>query len=182
VGFERRASIFAPTAADNPELANQLRALLEFTQEIELKAPNAAAATAAADDFVRGDDNMKIHRQLFVASALLDKKLALSKVLELAKAASANADAAAETSYAAGAVLASELYESRMIANARGEFIRVPDIPRQTISAILRGRIEEISGWGLYEMDNPGEAIVHLRRAVSVMPADSSWWRSSVGR
>src|SRR5205807_573154 len=121
------------------------------------KTPSAAVATAVADRFVRSDDDMKIHRELFAASSLLDKKIALPKVLELTKAAAANADAAADGPNAAGAVMANELYESRSIANARGEFIRVPDVPRQTVSAILRGRIEEISGWGHYEMDRPDD-------------------------
>src|SRR6185295_18538348 len=90
VGFERRASIFAPTAADNPENAAQLKALLEFKQELGSPAPKPEIAINAADDFIRGDDKMKVHRQIFAASELLEKKVALPKVLEIAKAASPN--------------------------------------------------------------------------------------------
>ena len=70
----------------------------------------------------------------------------------------------------ATAVMASELYENRMIAAARGQYINVPSVPKQTLSSILRGRIEEIDGWTLYQMDDAAQAVVHLKRAVGVLP------------
>jgi hypothetical protein len=48
----------------------------------------------------------------------------------------------------AAAVLADELYQSRQLAIARNELIIVPDVPRQTLSNILRGRIEDITRLG----------------------------------
>jgi hypothetical protein len=62
----------------------------------------------------------------------------------------------------------------------RNELIRVPDVSRSTLSSILRGRIEEIAGWALYYQNNAPEAVIRLRRAVSVMPDKSAWWRSSM--
>ena len=44
------------------------------------------------------------------------------------------------------AVMASELYESRTIAAARGDYISVPAVPKTILSSILRGRVEEING------------------------------------
>ena len=182
VGFERRASIFAPTAADDPENAARLTALLVLKQELDAVEPKGEAAAKAADDFVRGDDKMTVHRQIYAASLLLDKKIALPKVLEFAKAAAANVEAGLDIPNASVAVMASELYENRAIAAARGEYIIVPDVPRPTLSAILRGRIEDLNGWARYQMDDPAEAVVRLKRAVGVLPVDSAWWKTAEWR
>ncbi len=182
IGPERRASIFAPTAADDPENAARLMALLELKQQLDAAEPKADALAAAADAFIRGDDKMKIHRQIFAATQMLDKKIALPKVVEIAKATVENVEAGLDAPSATAAVLASELYEARAIAITRGEYLTVPDVSRFTLSAILRGRVEEINGWALYEMDNPAESVLRLRRAVSVLPVDSAWWRSGMWR
>ncbi len=182
IGAERKASLFTPTAADNADSAAQLKALLEFEQELKSSEPKTDVAAAAADDFVRGDDKMKLHRQIFAASELLEKKVALSKVIEITKAAPSNLDAGLEVADPAAAVMAGELYGERSVAAARGEYVNIPQVPRPTLSAVLRGRIEEISGWAFFHMDDPAEAIVHLKRAVGVLPANSAWWRSSTWR
>lgn len=180
VAFERRASIFAPTAADDAENAGRLRALLEFSNAV--KTADAAAVATAADKFVGAggvDDKMKAHRQLFAASQLLEKRLAPQKVLDHAKAAIASVDAGLDAPDAASAVMADELYRTRTIAATRDEYIQLPFIPRATLSAILRGRIEEISGGALMMLENGPEAVIRLKRAVSVLPVGSAWWRSS---
>ncbi|HVF30660.1 MAG TPA: hypothetical protein VNA22_06795, partial [Pyrinomonadaceae bacterium] len=61
-------------------------------------------------------------------------------------------------------------------------YMAIPEVPKQTLSAILRGRVEEITGWALYQQNNFPEAVVRLRRAISVMPDKSAWWRSSMWR
>ncbi len=182
VGFERRASIFAPTAADDPYNAAKLTALLDLKQNLVAAEPNAEAIAKAADEFVSGDDKMKVHRQIYAANLLLDKKIALAKVVEIAKAATGNVDAGLDVPNPSIAVMASELYESRTIAAAKGEYIVVPNVERLTLAAIIRGRIEDINGWALYEMDNPTESVVRLKRAVGVLPIDSAWWRTSMWR
>lgn len=182
VGFERRASIFAPMAADDPVNAEKLKTLLEFKQELAASEPKSENAANAADNFIQGDDKMKVHRQIFVASELLEKKIALPKVLEIVKAAPSNLDAGLEIPDPATAIMASELYENRMLAAARGQYVNVPPVPKQTLSSVLRGRIEEISGWAFYQLDDAAQAAVHLKRAVGVLPVDSAWWRSSMWR
>ncbi len=182
IGYERRASIFAPTAADSPENAAKLTALLEIKQQLDSAELKAETLGKAVDDFIRGDDKMRVHRQLFAAAQLLDKRLLLPKVLELTKTAVSGVDAGLDISAPSGAVMASELYESRSIAITKGEYITLPDVPRQTLSAIMRGRIEEIAGWALYQTDANDDAIVRLKRAVGVLPGDSAWWRSSTWR
>lgn len=182
VGFERRASIHAPTAADSPENAARLTALLELKQQLDAADAQPDAIAKAADDFIRGDDTMKVHRQIFVASRMLDKQVALPKVVEITKAAVQHVTAGLDDPNAAVAVTASELYEPRAIAAMRGEYVDVPSIPRMTLSAVIRGQIEEISGWALFQMADANEAVVRLRRAVAVLPQNSAWWRSSTWR
>lgn len=182
IGIERRASLFTPKAADSSDNANQLKALLEFSQELGSTSPKSDSTVAAAENFMQGDDNMKLHRQIFVASELLDKKVALSKVVEITKAAQTNLEKGLDVADPATAVMATELYEDRSIALANGRYVSVPNVPRLTLSVVLRGRIEEIAGWASFQLDDPGQAVVHLKRAVGILPTDSAWWRSSTWR
>ena len=182
IAYERRASIFESGSADNPENAAKLKLLFEISQKLDAEAPDEAELSALTDEFVKGEDKMKLHRQMYSATLLLQKNVALPKVLELVKSAIGNADAGLEVSTPAAAVMASELYESRTIAFAKNEIIVVPEVPRQTLSAILRGRIEELTGWTLYQQKSYPEAVIRLRRAISVLPDKSAWWRSSMWR
>ena len=182
VAYERRASIFEPVAEGESERAMRLKALLDLSQKINVDTPDETAVALAADEFASGTDKMRVHRQLFAANALLRKKVALQKALELTAAATGHSDDGLDVPSPGAAVMASELYDSRTLAFSRNEYILVPEVPRQTLSAILRGNIEEITGWSLYQQNNFPEAIIRLKRAVSVMPADSSWWRSSMWR
>ncbi len=182
LALERRASIFQPAAANSAETADRLKTLLDLQQKLDASPDDDAIVAQAADEFVRGDDRMKLHRQLYAANRLLDKRANLPKVLELTKAAVGGVNAALDVPNPAAAVLADELYESRKLANTRGELIIVPEVSRQTLSNILRGRIEDISGWALFQEKKPADAVTRLKRAVSVLPAKSSWWRNSMWR
>lgn len=178
---ERRASILQPTPADDLENSARLRILFEITKKLGTS-PDETEITALADEFVRGDDKMKLHRQLYMANVLLQKNVALDKAAEFVKASVGNVEAGLDVSAPGAAVMASELYESRTIAFSRNEVLVIPEVPRQTLSAILRGRIEELAGWTLYQQKNYPDAVVRLRRAISVLPEKSAWWRSSVWR
>ncbi len=178
---ERRASIFEPTAADNPENADKLKALLDFYQKVNAD-PNDETINARADEFIKGDDKMKMHRQLFAAGIMLNKKSNLPKVLELTKAAVGGVENGLNVANPAAAVLADELYDSRQLANARGEIILVPEVSKQTLSNVVRGRIEDLAGWALFQSGKPADAAIRLKRAVSILPAKSSWWRDSQWR
>ncbi len=177
---ERRASIFQPAAADDPVSAERLRRLLELDQSLE--SGDASVAASAAVAFAGGSDNMKLHRELYAASRLLEKQVALETVSELTAAALGGADASLDVDSPNSAVMASELYESRKLAAAKGEMILVPEVPRQTLSAIVRGRIEELAGAALFYQNNAPAAVVRLKRAVSVLPVNSAWWRSGMWR
>ncbi len=182
LSLERQASIFEPLSADSANEAEKLKKLLKFAQKLEAKDSTESEIIAAADEFISGGDKMKTHRQIFVANQLLDNKKALPKVLEITKEATKGVDAALEVESPSAAVLADELYESRQIAFKRGAAIIVPQIPRQTLASIIRGRIEEISGWALFRQNETNEASVRLKRAISILPKGSSYLRSTMWR
>jgi tetratricopeptide (TPR) repeat protein len=178
VAAERQASIFEPLGGEDAATGEKLKSLLSFAQAIN--GGDADAAAAAADSFAAGSDPLRIHRELYAADSLLQKRLAAKKALELSRAAVGGADGGLDVADPTSAVMASELYQSRAIAFARNEFVAAPPLPRQTLSAILRGRIEHLIGSSLLEQGDPAEAGVRLRRAVSVLPEKSAWWRSAM--
>lgn len=179
---ERRAAIFEPLAADSPENAERLKSLLALTQAIDAPAADDRAISQAADAFIGGGDQMTLHRQLFVARQLLEKRKNIPKAAEIAQSAVGRSDAALDVPNASAAVLADALYDLRYAAALKNSVVVVPEIPRPTLSAILRGEIEEMLGWTAYQQNSPNDAVIHLKRAVSVLPVNSSFWRSSLWR
>jgi tetratricopeptide (TPR) repeat protein len=177
--LERKASIFTPKSADTKEMAEKLKSLLSFSQKISDEKATDEELSKVADEFVKGDDKMKTHRQLYAASRLLDARKDFSKVLELTQGAVKGVDQSLEISNPAAAVLSDDLIESRAIAMSRDEVVVIPDIPKQTLSRIVRGRIEELTATALYQQDKPQEAVARFKRAVSILPEKSAWWRSS---
>jgi tetratricopeptide (TPR) repeat protein len=79
LSLERRVGLFETQAADSEENAAKLKALLAFNQRLEAKDVAEEDLAQAAEEFARGSDNMRLHRQLFAASRLLQKKTALPK-------------------------------------------------------------------------------------------------------
>jgi tetratricopeptide (TPR) repeat protein len=177
---ERLASIFQITPADNAENAERLKNLLSFWQKFNVEKPSEAELLPTIDEFVKGNDSAKAFREIFIASRLLQKKVALAKGLELVQSASNGIDVAFKSPNATTSVLADELIEPRTVAISRQSLISVPNVPPQTLSNILRGRIEEISGRILLQQDKKADAVVRLRRAVGILPEQSAWWRSAV--
>lgn len=179
---ERKASIFEPRSADQAEISSQLASLLAFDQAVNGAAPDADAAAATATKFAGASDTMQLHRQLYAASVLLEKRVAPAASLELTRAAMSRVDDGIGVPQSSAAVMAAELYDARRSAFLVDQFVIVPVIPKPTLSAIVRGRIEETAGWALFEQQNYAEAEVRLKRAITVLPADSAWWRSSMWR
>lgn len=177
---ERRASIFAPVAADSAENADRLRSLLELDTALSNEKPNDADAASAADKFANGTDNMSIHRKLYAANALMDKNVGTDAALEMARsAASMGADKSLDVANPGAAVMASELYEARAVTFARNDFLLIPDVPKQTLSALMRGRLEDTQGQALLKQGKGEEAETRFRRALTVFPKDSAWWRGA---
>jgi tetratricopeptide (TPR) repeat protein len=179
---ERRASIFQPNAAESESNARMLRGLLALTIALESPAgPNRESdALAGAQEFADGQDAMRVYRQLYAASRLLAHGLGTQKVLELTEAAPAGVEAGLDLPVASVAVLADELAEIRASAIAAGDTPDFPTVDRGILSKIIRGNIEDLAGWALFNRNQNDEAIVRLRRAVNVLPINSAWAREAL--
>ena len=180
---ERRASIFQFEAADSEANARMLKALLAFSAALgDQGAASGEAAAEAAREFAAGTDAMRAFRQLYAADRLLRRGVALATVLELTAGARARVEEALDTPAATAAVLAEELRDARADAIARGGTLHIPSIPRNVLSNILRGRVEELTGWALFNQGKADESVAALRRAVSVLPENSVYWRGAQWR
>lgn len=182
---ERRAGLFQSAAADTEANARMLKGLLAFSSAMNAPGGRDAIkesdAVAAAKEFTAGDDAMRVFRQLYAAGRLQRAKLASQTGLELTEGATSGVDAAVDSPAATVATLADELRTARARAIASGTNPdAVPDVPRNVLANILRGRIEDITGWTFFNQDKPKEAVEHLQRAVSVLPEASIYWRTAL--
>lgn len=179
---ERRAAIFQNKTADTDANAKMLKALLAFTSALNAEGRSAAEDELAtfAQEFVAGEDPMRTYRQVYVASKFLKKGVALSTVLDLMESATTGVEAALNVPAATVAVQAEELADTRAGSLSRGTTPSVPDAPRTALSGLLRGKIEDIAGLALFNLDKPDEAVLRFRRAVSSAPEGTPLWRSSM--
>ena len=177
---ERRAAIFQSTAADSEANAKVLKQLLVFTVLSNQEKPNEKSLVAAAKAFASGNDPAQVHRQLYAASRLLQKGVGFSAAHELAEAARVTADAGLSVPEVTLAVQADEYRDIRARAIANGGTPDVVEAPRNVLSNLMRGRIEDISGWALFNQDKPEEAVDHLQRAANVLPARTPGWRTTM--
>jgi tetratricopeptide (TPR) repeat protein len=178
---ERQASIFQMKAADSTLNASRLKALVAFSDALAPGADgqkiDAEQATAAATAFAAGDDSMRVYRQLYAASRLLRYNVGLRTALELVQEAKKAADEGLNVTMVALAVQADEFREPRARAISAGTIPNVADAPRTVMSSILKGRIEDLNGWILFNDDKVPEAIEHLKLAESTLPVGTPAWR-----
>lgn len=181
---ERRASIFQATPIETETNARSLRALLAFNLAMgeagKRETIREREALTAAQEFAAGEDAMRAYRQLYVAERLLRAGITSQAVLDFAEAATSGVDAAVDLPVASVATLAEELYGTRLQAITAGRTPSVPEVERSTRANIMRGRIEEIAGWTLYNQDKATASVERLRRAASLLPENSTWWRTSL--
>lgn len=179
---ERRAAIFQNKTADSDANGKMLKALLAFSNALnaERRSPAEDELATLAQEFVAGEDPMRTYRQVYVASKFLKKGVALSLVLDLMESATTGVEAALNVPAATVAVQAEELADTRAGSLSRGTTPAVPDAPRTALSGLLRGKIEDIAGLALFNLDKPDEAVLRLRRAVSTSPEGTPLWRSSM--
>lgn len=180
---ERRASIFQSVAADTENNAKVLKALLVFAAAInpENGAPiHEASATAAAKEFASGEDAARVHRQLYAAARLLQRGVGFQTAYELAEAARSSAEAGMSVPALTLAVQADEYRGIRARAIAAGGTPDIPDAPRNVLSNLLRGRIEDTAGWARFNQDKLDEAADHLKRAVTILPEGTPAARTSL--
>lgn len=176
---ERQGSIFQFAAADTPANARILKALLAFTIASGAAEPDERVLAAAGKEFASGDDEMRVYRQIYVATRLLRAGKALDTARELLDASRSAADAGLAIPAVTIAVQADELREIRSRAIATGGTPNIAEAPRNVLSNILRGRIEDLTGWVLFNQDKAAEAVEPLRRAVNVLPEGTPAWRTA---
>ncbi len=179
---ERRAAIFQMQTADTEANAKMLKGLMAFAAAIdsEGRPPADDQLTALAQDFITGDDPMRVYRQIYIANKFLRKGIAYATVLDLMDSATAGVDAALNVPGATVAVQADELADARARALVQGATPDVPDAPAAALSGLLRGKIEDIAGMALLNLDKPADAVARLRRSVSVSPMGTPLWRSAM--
>jgi tetratricopeptide (TPR) repeat protein/uncharacterized membrane protein YgcG len=180
---ERRASIFQAKAADTNANARMLKALLSFTQAISSGSDgkiDEAGAVTAAREFADGTDDLRAYRQLYAADRLLKSGVGFGAAKELADAARSGVDAAILSPVATIAVQADELHDIRARSIAAGGTPDMPEAPRNVLANLLRGRIEDVSGWASFNQDQTSEAIKHLRLAIGITPEGTPLWRAAV--
>lgn len=180
---ERRASIYQTSAADTPANSKMLKNLLaldsSLTTASDTEKVDDTLVANAAREFSSGNDPMRAYRQLYAASRLLRKTVALPTALELANDAKKELDVALDLAVATSAVQADELRGLRAQAIAVGDVPSIADAPRSDLSKIMRGRIEDLTGWILFNQDKYPEAIEHLRLAADTLPNGTPSWRSA---
>lgn len=177
---ERRASIYQKTAADTPANAKTLKALMSFNAAISAEKVDESAAIATAREFASGTDSMRAFRQLYAASRLLRRNVAMPTVLELASEARKATDEALKIPTATMAVQADEFTALRARAIAAGNVPDVAEAPADVLAKILNGRIEDLIGWALLDQGKHEEAIAHLKQAAQTLPAGTPSWRTAL--
>lgn len=180
---ERRAGIFQPRSADTPENAKLMKALLAFNFAItpaDGGKLDEAAAVAAAQEFASGTDNMRAFRQLYAASRLSRYGIGTPTVLELVAAARKASDDALNAPMLTMAVQADEFRDLRARAIASGSIPDVADAPRNVLTNILKGRIEDLEGWALFSQEKYTDAIDHLKQAAAILPVNTPAWRGAL--
>lgn len=177
---ERRASIFQSASPDTESNAKLLKDLLTFAAVIRSETVNEPAAISAAKQFASGDDAGRVHRQLYAASRLLQKGIGFQTAFDLAEAARTSAEAGMTVPELTLAVQADEYREHRARAIAQGGTPDIQEAPRNVLSNLLRGRIEDISGWALFNQDKLAEAVEHLKRAANILPEGTPAWRTAL--
>jgi tetratricopeptide (TPR) repeat protein len=205
---ERRASVSQPTSPDTPANARMLKGLLKLYLATADRSSNVRSNNAkedakpssvellksATDEFVsHGAEAMRAFRQIYAAARLAKynattttatpdaamQNATWQTVLEATDAAMSGVEAALNLPVATVAVVADELRDVRARANASGASTNAPDLPRTVLSNIMRGRVEDLAGWALFNQGKTAEAVVRLRRATSVLPPDSPWSRTA---
>ncbi|MFL6283239.1 MAG: tetratricopeptide repeat protein [Pyrinomonadaceae bacterium] len=178
---ERRASLAQFAGASGADEARVLKGLLALRQATGEGASDERAAADAARDFASGNDEMRTYRNVYAASRLERSGFAAGAALERAESAIGGVEAALDLPHAPVALFA----ETNEVRALRREVVE-QDVPlnmvgvqRDVLSKVLRGRIEELAGWALFKQGQTAEAAVRLRRAVSVLPESTEWWRAA---
>ena len=180
---ERRAGFYQATSADTAASAKTMKALLAFHGAItvpEGEKINEAAAVAAAKEFASGTDSMRVFRQTYAASRLIRYSIGLDTALELIAEAKKAADDGLKIPLLTMAVQADEYRDLRARSIAVGNVPDVGEAPADVMANILKGRLEDLHGWALFNQEKYTDAITHLKQAAETIPAETPAWRTAL--
>jgi tetratricopeptide (TPR) repeat protein len=181
---ERRAGIYQSTSADSAANARAMKALLAFnvaiTPATEGAKINETDAAAAAQEFASGNDSMRAFRAMYAASRLVRNGVGIATALDLIADARKASDEALKVPVLTMAVQADEFRELRARSIAAGNVPDVADAPREVLASILKGRLEDLQGWALFNQEKYPEAITHLKQAAEILPAETPAWRAAL--
>lgn len=177
---ERRASIYQKTGADSATNAKALKALLTFNTAVTAEKIDESVAVAAAREFASGTDNMRAFRQLYAASRLLRYGVGMETVLVLAEEARKASEEALAVPSLTMAVQADEFRDLRARAISSGNVPDVAEAPHSVLTNILKGRIDDLSGWALFNQQKYLDATTHLKKAAETLPAGTPSWRTAL--
>src|SRR6185503_11391900 len=170
-----------PDTAANAKL---MKALLAFNAAItpatEGEKINESNAVAAAKEFASGDDSMRAFRQIYAASRLLRNGVGTDAVLELVVEARKASDEALKVPVLTLAVQADEFRDMRARSISAGVVPDVSDAPQSVMANILKGKLEDLHGWALFNQEKHAEAITHLKQAAEILPAETPAWRTAL--
>ena len=180
---ERRAGLYQATAADSADNAKIMKALLAFSAAItvpEGEKINEAAAVAAAKELTSGTDGMRAFRQVYAASRLIRYGVGLDTAIDLIADAKKATDDALKVPVLTMAVQADEYRDLRARSIAAGNVPDVGDAPPEVMANILKGRLEDLHGWALFNQEKYTDAITHLKQASEILPAETPAWRTAL--
>lgn len=182
IALERRAVVLDSMSDPDPIIESRLKSLMFFVKAISSESPDISAVLRHGRDFVEGDDAMRLHREIFIAGRMLQRNIAVEESLAILRSAVPRVDDALKNPLSAPATLADDIYEARQAAFSRNQRIFTPRATLQVLGSVLRGRLEELTGFALLRNGDTKQAIVRFRRALSVLPEKSAWWNSAQWR
>ncbi len=180
---ERRAGIYQPAPADTAANAKTMKALLAFSTAItpaEGQKIDEQAAVVAAKNFASGSDSMRAFRQVYAASRLARNGVGVTTALDLIAQARRATDEALKVPVLTLAVQADEFRDMRASEISSGNVPDIAPAPAAVLANIYKGRLEDLEGWALFNDEKYSEAVVHLKKAAEILPAETPAWRTAL--
>ena len=180
---ERRAGFYQAASPDSAANAKVMKALLAFNAAItppEGTKIDESVAIAAAKEFSSGTDKMRAFRQVYAASRLIRHNVGLDAALDLIAEAKKASDDALKIPLLTMAVQADEYRELRARSITAGKVPDVGEAPPDVMANILKGRLEDLHGWALFNQEKYTDAITHLKQASEILPAETPAWRTAL--
>jgi hypothetical protein len=182
VALERKSVIFAPYDGYSKAETERIRNLFLFDTALAAEGVSDDVLNERTKNFIGESDDQTTFRRLYASQRLLDANRLPARASAIAQEAVSGVDKSAASEYSSSAVMADQLADRKRLAAEAGRTIPIPKISESVLAKIMRGRIEELTGRSLAQTEDYPAAEIRFKRAVSVLPVNSAWWRSSMWR